>query len=125
MDGMEYLFLGLGNPSDAYRGTRHNVGKDFVEGLVRHAGLPWCSADGYRTASVPFGARTAVCAVSDGFMNDTGAVMRVFLRSVPPERMLVIHDDIAFPAGTVRLSRGGSSGGHNGVASVADAAGDG
>ena len=114
---MEYIFLGLGNPPE-YRGTRHNIGKDFIEGLVRYTGQPWQNEKQYRIASVPCAQHTIVCAVSNGFMNDIGKDLEVLLRKTSPSRLLVIHDDTHLPVGTIRLSRDRSAGGHNGVMSV-------
>ena len=114
---MEYFFLGLGNP-DGYGGTRHNIGKDFVEGLVLREGSRWNRIGRCRVACVPLWRYAVTCAVSDGYMNETGDDMRDILSELEPSRLVVVHDDIDFPAGTVRLSKGKSSGGHNGVESV-------
>ena len=114
---MEYFFLGLGNP-EGYEGTRHNIGKDFVAGLVSHADRPWELIGRCRIACVPLWRHTVTCAVSDGFMNETGNDARDILAELEPSKLVVIHDDTDFPVGTVRLSRKKSSGGHNGVESV-------
>ena len=116
---MEYFLLGLGNPSE-YRGTRHNIGKDIVEGLVLQGGDVWKKVGKGRIACTKLGAHTITCAVTDGFMNETGKDMRDILREIHPERLLLIHDDIDFDTGVVHLSRGKSPGGHRGVSSVID-----
>ncbi len=116
--GMEYVFLGLGNPA-GYEGTRHNVGKDFVEGLVRRQGCAWQHIGVARFACLLIGPHAITCVVSDGYMNNTGTDMADILEELEPSRLVVVHDDIDFPAGTVRLSRKKSAGGHKGVASVA------
>ena len=114
---MEYFVLGLGNPA-GYEGTRHNIGKDFIEGVVRQAGCPWRRIGRCRVACVPMSGHGITCAVSDGFMNETGDDAREILAELEPSRVVVVHDDIDFDPGVVRLSRGKSAGGHNGVESV-------
>lgn len=114
---MDFLFFGLGNPS-AYRGTRHNIGKDLLEGLVSEEGGTWQHVAKGRISCLLLGPHVITCVVSDGFMNEVGSDMRGVLLAVDPSQMLVIHDDVDLPVGSVRLSRRSSSGGHRGVLSV-------
>ncbi len=116
---MDFLFLGLGNPPK-YRGTRHNVGKDLVEGLACEDKCAWHQVAGGRVTSLLLGPQHVACMVSDGFMNETGQDMREALLEIDPTRLVVVHDDIALPVGEIRLSYNKSPGGHNGVASVAE-----
>ena len=116
---MDFLFLGLGNPP-AYQGTRHNVGKDLVEGLACEDKCEWHQVAGGRVTSILLGPQHIACMVSDGFMNEIGKDMREALLEIDPTRLVVVHDDIALPVGEIRLSYNKSPGGHNGVASVAE-----
>jgi PTH1 family peptidyl-tRNA hydrolase len=113
------LVVGLGNPGSDYQTTRHNAGFWFVDELVR--GCP----EGFR-AEQRFLSEVARCRF-DGteyrlqkpmtFMNRSGqavgALMRFF--RIPLEEVLVVHDELDLPAGTVRLKKGGGHGGHNGL----------
>ena len=119
---MDILFLGLGNPT-AYRGTRHNIGKDLVEGLVCEEGVAWRRVANGRIGCLLLGPHVITCMVSDGFMNETGLDLREALIEIEPSRLVVIHDEVDLPAGTIRLSYNKSSGGHKGVASVAETIG--
>ena len=115
---MDFLFIGLGNPP-AYRGTRHNIGKDLVEGLVCEDGCKWHLIAKGRVGCLLLGPQRITCMVSDGFMNETGQDMQEALLEIDPTRLVVVHDDIALPVGSIRLSYNKSPGGHNGVASIA------
>ena len=115
---MDILFLGLGNPP-TYKGTRHNIGKDLVEGLVYEGGCAWRKVANGRICCLLLGPHVITCMVSDGFMNETGQDMCEVLTEIDPSRLVVIHDEVDLPVGTIRLSFDKSAGGHNGVASVA------
>ena len=117
---MDFLFLGLGNPPE-YQGTRHNVGKDLIEGLIREDGGTWHTVAHGRVGSVLLGPHRIACMVSDGFMNEIGQDMREALLEVDPIRLVVVHDEIALPVGSIRLSYNKSAGGHNGVTSIIEA----
>lgn len=116
---MDFLFLGLGNPPK-YRGTRHNIGKDLIEGLMREDGGKWHTVAKGRVGSLLLGPHQVACMVSDGFMNETGQDMRDALLEIDPTRLVVVHDDIALPVGSIRLSYNKGPGGHNGVASITE-----
>ena len=117
---MDFLFLGLGNPS-VYRGTRHNIGKDLVEGLVYEKGCQWRTIERGRVGCFLFGSHVITCMVSDGYMNETGRDLFGALAEIDPSRLVVVHDEVDLSVGDVRLSYDKSSGGHRGVASVAEA----
>lgn len=113
------LIVGLGNPGAEYEQTRHNAGFWFVDELARAAG---CSL---RTEA-RFHAEVGRCTLHGQdcrlqkpttFMNRSGlsvAALAKFLR-IPPAEILVVHDELDLPPGTVRLKRGGGHGGHNGL----------
>jgi PTH1 family peptidyl-tRNA hydrolase len=66
-----------------------------------------------------------VVAVPSSYMNESGGPVSALLRffSVPPERLVVVHDELDLDAGTIRLKRGGGEGGHNGLRSISSALG--
>jgi PTH1 family peptidyl-tRNA hydrolase len=115
------LIVGLGNPGPRYRGTVHNVGFDVVDAVAGRRGVSFEAA--------PADALMARLRDVDGgallvkpltFMNVSGdavgALQRYF--RVPVEDMLVVVDDVALPAGRLRVRRSGSAGGHNGLKSI-------
>ena len=115
------LIVGLGNPGSRYRGTVHNVGFDVVDEVARRRGVSFEAA--------PADALMARLRDVDGgallvkpltFMNVSGdavgALQRYF--RIPVEDVLVVVDDVALPAGRLRVRRSGSAGGHNGLKSI-------
>jgi PTH1 family peptidyl-tRNA hydrolase len=128
-----WLVVGLGNPGPAYAGNRHNVGAMVVEELARRTGSALrthkarAHAAQVRLGTGPGGlpGPAAVLAIPSGFMNESGGPVSALLRffSVPPERLVVVHDELDLDAGTVRLKRGGGEGGHNGLRSVSSSLG--
>ena len=118
---MEWLVLGLGNPGRKYERTRHNVGRDAVEALAAHSGIALTALKHdarYGTGRI---AGTRVClAVTSVYMNQSGrpaAALSRFYR-VPPERTLVVYDEMDLPLGRIRLRQGGGTSGHNGLADI-------
>ena len=116
------LFIGLGNPGVRYEATRHNAGAWLLDRVARRY------ASGFRVMARCSGAMadaevggTRVRLFRPGtFMNDSGRAVAAaagFYR-IPVERILIAHDEIDLPAGTVRLKRGGGHGGHNGLRDV-------
>ena len=116
------LLVGLGNPGARYEATRHNAGVWLLERVARrHAfgfrSLPRCFGS-IADADIE-GTRVRLFR-PDTFMNHSGravAAVAGFYR-VPIERILIAHDEIDLPPGTVRLKRGGGHGGHNGLRDV-------
>ena len=128
MDGgtERWLIAGLGNPGSGYAGNRHNCGFMVADVLADRMGAPF-KRDRSR-ARVAVG-RLASCPVTlakpQSFMNLSGrpvAALRTFYK-IPVERIVVIHDELDIPFGTVRLKQGGGDNGHNGLRSVTAALG--
>jgi PTH1 family peptidyl-tRNA hydrolase len=111
--------VGLGNPGGQYEDTRHNAGFWFVDELARRHGGAFrreakFSAEACR---VRVGADEAWLLKPQTFMNRSGSAVRAAARfyKVPPEAILIAHDEIDLPPGTTRLKRAGGHGGHNGL----------
>ena len=127
------FIVGLGNPGDAYRRSRHNVGFLVVERLSETEAFPPArrAGDVLHTRKRVHGRE--VCLVRpQAYMNLSGPAVRGFLEetepgrleeSEPGEDLLVIHDDLDLPLGRLRFRSRGSSGGHRGVESLIDALG--
>jgi len=115
------LLVGLGNPGSRYAGTRHNVGQVVVEEIARRLGAGRFRdryAGRYAEARGPRGPLALL--IPTTYMNDSGdsAGPAAGALRVPPEGVLVVHDEIDLPFGTVRVKAGGGHGGHNGLRSL-------
>ncbi|MEY3392108.1 MAG: hypothetical protein RLZZ322_956 [Verrucomicrobiota bacterium] len=115
------VIAALGNPGREYSATRHNAGWIVVDALASQAGATWREESRFSAAvaKVMFGDRSAHLVKPLTYMNDSGTPLAAFLRfhRIDPSEIVVLHDDIAFEPGQLRLSLGGSAAGHNGVAS--------
>jgi PTH1 family peptidyl-tRNA hydrolase len=121
-----WLIAGLGNPGPEYAGNRHNAGFMVADLLAERIGARFkrdrsraAVATG-RLAGVP-----VTLAKPLSFMNLSGqpvAALRTFYK-IPPERIVVIHDELDLPFGTLRLKLGGGDNGHNGLRSLTAALG--
>jgi PTH1 family peptidyl-tRNA hydrolase len=116
-----WLVVGLGNPGPSYAGNRHNVGFMVLDLLGDRAGGRFKAHKG--RADLIEGrlvAQRAALAKPKCYMNESGgpvASLRDFFK-VPPERIVVVHDELDIPYGTLRLKLGGGDNGHNGLRSI-------
>ncbi len=119
--GVDWLIVGLGNPGDQYENTRHNVGWRALEELAETAGVP--------VQKLKYKALTNTCTVGGAkvllmkpitYMNLSGEAVGEAARffKLPPERILVLSDDVSLPVGRLRIRKSGSAGGHNGLKSI-------
>ena len=121
------MVVGLGNPGREYAAHRHNIGFRVVDALARAHGVAFTRRKGAKAGVAE--ARVSDCPVllakPQTFMNLSGKSVRRLSRSlgVPPERILVIYDDLDLPLGRLRLRAEGSSGGHKGIRSIIDTLG--
>jgi len=121
-----WLVAGLGNPGPSYAGNRHNVGFMVLDLLAERVRSRFKAHKG--RADVIEGrlaGLSAVLAKPKTYMNLSGgpvASLRDFFK-VPPERIVVVHDELDIPYGTVRLKLGGGDNGHNGLRSITSSLG--
>ena len=119
--------MGLGNPGDEYRGTRHNVGFEVVDETAGRWGLAFRSAPAdallANAPAVPGGRGPVLLAKPLTYMNRSGFAVGALLRYYRIELgdLLVVTEDVNLPLGRLRARRQGSSGGHNGLRSIIDA----
>jgi len=121
------VVLGLGNPGPRYAGTRHNAGHAVVELLAKRWGIGLDEgSDAARGGAGDVAGRHVYLAVSRVFMNESGRAARALWNRMGRQArgLVVVHDDIDLPLGTVRLKEAGGHGGHRGVQSVAMTLGD-
>lgn len=116
------LIAGLGNPGNQYQDTRHNAGFWLVDQLARqHGGMfrPEHKFAG-ETCRINIAGQPCWLLKPQTFMNRSGQSLKLlasFYR-IPTEAILVVHDELDLPPGTVRLKRGGGHGGHNGLRDI-------
>jgi PTH1 family peptidyl-tRNA hydrolase len=119
---MSYLIVGLGNPGPEYEDTRHNVGFMAVDGLAQRLRL---SLAHERRALAGWGSykgRRLGLAKPQTYVNRSGDAILPLMKQhdVAPSELLVVVDDLHLDTGQLRLRPGGSSGGHNGLAHIAE-----
>ena len=119
--GSEWLIVGLGNPGKQYEQTRHNAGFRAVDAF--------CDKQGIRCTRARFSALTGSGTVSGAkvivlkpttFMNLSGQAVKAAAdyHKIPPERIVVVYDDISLEPGHLRIRADGSAGGHNGMKDI-------
>jgi len=115
------LVVGLGNPGEKYRDTRHNVGFSVIDYLVRRLGLKkyeeCCFSRLYRKN---INGVTVYFAKPQTYMNLSGIAVKNLLTDLNllPEELLVVHDDLDLPLGVTKLKFGGSSAGQKGIENI-------
>jgi len=126
---IQWLIVFLGNPGAKYAGTRHNVGFAVADEAEKSLGI--------RINRLKFSALTASAEISgqkafllkpQTYMNLSGTAVRQAMNyyRIPVDHILVISDDVALPVARIRIKRGGSHGGHNGLKDIiAKCGGDG
>lgn len=115
------LIVGLGNPGPRYAGNRHNIGFRAVEELAQAHRLDFARTEHHAlTAHGSIAEQRVILAKPQTWMNDSGKAIAplVHFYKTPPERLLIIYDDLDIPLGTLRFRAEGSSGGHRGVQST-------
>lgn len=118
---IDFVIVGLGNPGNKYAGTRHNAGFAAVEVLAESAGV--------RVNRVKFkslcgemkvGDKKLLLMMPQTFMNNSGEAVREALSfyKLPPEKCVILCDDVTLDVGTIRIRRKGSDGGQRGMRSI-------
>ncbi len=118
---VSFIVAGLGNPGREYIKTRHNIGFAAVDHIAEGAGV---KIDRLKFHALCAEAQLAGARVllmkPETFMNNSGTAIAeaAAFYKIPPERVLVLHDEISFDPGCLRIRRAGSAGGHNGLKSI-------
>jgi len=115
--------VGLGNPGPEFAGTLHNAGADTVELLANRAGCSLRSEKGVqaRMGLVTMCDQKVALAIPTTYMNDSGSAMRSLAKRFgidQPASLVIVHDELDLPPGTVRIKAGGGLAGHNGLRSI-------
>lgn len=116
------LLIGLGNPGEEYAHTRHNAGAWWVARVAAALGTQLRVEKKFHStiSSICVAGRNGFLAQPTTFMNHSGQPVREITQfyQIPPEHILVVHDELDFPVGTVRLKQAGGHGGHNGLRDI-------
>lgn len=118
---MAYIFVGLGNPGDEYKDTRHNTGRMLVEWFGKSFDADWKLDKKLNAtvAKVKVGKTPVTLVLPETFMNNSGKSVKPLVTSVKSaEKLMVIYDDLDLPFGTNKISFNKSSGGHKGLESI-------
>ena len=114
--------IGLGNPGGKYQDNRHNIGFWFIDELARRHGLSLRPEGKFFGEAGKLDLPSGKCWLLKPmtYMNRSGQSANALARfyRIPPENILVVHDELDLPAGTVRLKQGGGHGGHNGLRDI-------
>lgn len=117
----DWLLVGLGNPGSQYARTRHNVGFRALELLAQQQNVKINRAKfSALTAPAMLGGQKTLLLLPQTFMNLSGQAVQqaAAYYHIPPERIVVLFDDISLPVGRLRVREKGSAGGHNGIKSI-------
>ena len=119
--GVSWLVVCLGNPGKQYENTRHNIGFMTADELERREGTKVNKLK-YRalTAEMKIGGERVLVMKPQTYMNLSGEAVKLAgaFYKIPPERVLVISDDVSLPLGKLRIRANGSAGGHNGLKNI-------
>lgn len=121
------IIAGLGNPGREYEATKHNVGFMLLDALYDALSpTPWREELDGMTAQCYIGGEKVILLKPLTFMNRSGLSVAKALNwyKLAPEDLIVVHDDMDIPAGTIRIRKKGSAGGHNGIKSILSLVGD-
>lgn len=115
-----WAIVGLGNPGPKYSGTRHNAGFMAVDELAARHGMRLEEKKLYSASKGSINGHNALLVEPLTFMNLSGSAVVECRRKhgTEPEDLIVISDDLDLPVGRIKLSTGGSSGGHRGLESI-------
>lgn len=119
--GAEWIVVFLGNPGLKYNGTRHNAGFMAADAMEKKLGVR-INKMRFKalTQTVDIGSHKVLLMKPQTYMNLSGDAIAQAAKfyKVPPERVIVVSDETALPIGKLRIRRGGSAGGHNGLKSI-------
>ncbi|MDP5878266.1 MAG: aminoacyl-tRNA hydrolase, partial [Dehalococcoidia bacterium] len=121
-----WLVVGLGNPGESYRKTRHNLGFAVVDELASRHRLELRSQKfRSRFGKGRISGRPVLLSKPQTYMNRSGQSVGVMAgwHRIPAERVVVVHDDLDLTLGRMKLKAGGGHGGHNGLRDIRTALG--
>jgi len=111
------IIIGLGNPGEQYKNTRHNVGFMAVDEFAKKNDFPDFELQ-KKSESLVSEKDDVLLAKPQTFMNESGKAVLKFAKNTPVDNLIVIHDDIDLPVGKIKIVKERGSAGHKGVESI-------
>ena len=116
--------IGLGNPGRKYQNNRHNIGFRVVDALCERHNGSWQVRDAMELARIELNGQPIALVKPQTFMNSSGRVIPFLTKQgIQAENILVVHDELELPFGTIKTKVGGSAKGHNGLKSLIEQCG--
>lgn len=113
------VVIGLGNPGSSYKDTRHNIGFKVLDALCEQYHGTWQKQDHMEVCFVQIHGQRIMLIKPQTYMNNSGQIFPyVKQKGISTEQMLVVHDELELPFGSIKLRTGGSARGHNGLKSL-------
>ena len=121
----KFLIVGLGNIGEEYEGTRHNIGFDIADELIKEFDEKFSTDRFAQVAKLKWKGKIIVLLKPTTFMNLSGKAINYWMQAekIPIENILVLVDELALPIGKIRINPKGSDGGHNGLKNIQDVLG--
>lgn len=117
--------IGLGNPGPKFDKTRHNIGFRVIDQLALRYNAQWRTKDAMELAELQIHGKPVLLVKPQTFMNSSGEVLPFLTKKgINAENLLVVHDELELPFGSIKLKTGGSAKGHNGLKSIISYIGD-
>jgi peptidyl-tRNA hydrolase, PTH1 family len=113
------VIIGLGNPGSKLYSTRHSIGFRVIDQLGQDYKAVWKQQDNLEYATIVHNDRPYILIKPLTYMNDSGTIIPFLLQQgIKPDNILVIHDELQLSFGKMKISKGGSARGHNGLRSI-------
>jgi PTH1 family peptidyl-tRNA hydrolase len=116
-----WLLAGLGNPGTRYAGHRHNIGFMAAEAIsAAYSFGAWQKKFHGQICAGTIADEKAILLLPETYMNESGRAVQAAatFHKIPPEKIIVLHDELEIAAGKLRIKQGGGHGGHNGLKSI-------
>ena len=121
-----FYIVGLGNPGEKYKNTRHNVGWMVLDYMVEKIGFPVPVSSSKYAGRISQGTlenEEVTLLYPDTFMNKSGSAVKKLVPKGEEAQLVVVYDDVDLPVGEIKISQGKGSGGHNGISSIVSSLG--
>lgn len=116
--------IGLGNPGSRFEYTRHNIGFRVLDEIAQRYGAQWRDRDMMELAEVQIAGKKILLIKPQTFMNESGRVIPFLSKQgIKAENIMVVHDELEKPFGSISVRVGGSAHGHNGLRSIIEQCG--
>lgn len=118
------LIVGLGNPGEKYKNTRHNIGFIFIDEIIKRLDIKENVRNDFNSEYIK--TENAFFQKPQTYMNDSGLAISMIMKyyKIDASDLYVIYDDMDLEVGRIRIREKGSAGGHNGIKSIISHCGD-